>query len=94
VFNLEISPYSHDKSAVLATRRNRELLLKSQEIRKLVARLKEKGLTLIPLSVYFKGPWAKLEVAVAKGRKKGDKREAIKRREADRDIDRESRRLR
>jgi len=89
VYNLEISPYSYDKSAVLATRRDRELLLNRLEIRKLEARIKkEKGLTLIPLSVYFKGPWAKLEVAVAKGRKKGDKREVIKRREAQRDIDR------
>ena len=76
-----------DPATLLA--RDRELLLNRLEIRKLEARIKkEKGLTLIPLSVYFKGPWAKLEVAVAKGLRKGDKREAIKRREAQRDIDR------
>jgi SsrA-binding protein len=92
VHNLEISPYSHDQSATLATRRDRDLLLNRLEIRKLQARLKkEKGLTLVPLSVYFKGPWAKLEVAVAKGRKRGDKREVLKRREAQRDIDRAGR---
>jgi SsrA-binding protein len=95
VYNLEISPYSHDTTAEpLPTRRTRELLLNRLEIRKLEGRIREKGLTLIPLSIYFKGPWAKLEVAVAKGKKRGDKRETLKRREAQRDIDREARRRR
>ena len=52
------------------------------------------GLTLVPLSVYFKGPWAKVEVGLARARRKGDKRQALKKREAQRDIDRASRRRR
>ena len=48
--------------------------------------MKEKGLTLIPLSVYFKGPYAKVELALARGKKSFDKREAIAKRDAERDI--------
>lgn len=90
--NLEISRYSHDTVGELPTRRQRDLLLNKAEIRKLAARLRERGLTLIPLSIYFKGPWAKLEVGVAKGRRKADKRQALRQREADRDIERSVRR--
>jgi SsrA-binding protein len=90
--NMEISPYSHDHSGTLATRRSRPLLMHAAEIRRLATRTREKGLTLVPLSVYFKGPWAKLEVALARGKRKGDKRQAIRKREAQRDIDRARRR--
>jgi SsrA-binding protein len=88
VLNLEISRYTHDHLSELEPRRTRTLLLNAREIRKLEARVREKGLTLVPLSVYFKGPWAKLEVALARGRRKGDKRENLKKREAQRDMDR------
>ena len=93
--NLTIAVYAYaqEYSGHEETRK-RKLLLHSHEIERLRARVDPEHLSLIPLSVYFKGPWAKLEVAVAKGRKKGDKREALKRREAERDIDRESRRMR
>ena len=57
-------------------------------------RLREKGLTLVPLEVYFSGPWAKVEVGVCRGRKKADKRQALRKREAQRDIDRAARRRR
>ena len=50
--------------------------------------MREKGLTLIPLEIYFKGPWAKVEVGLARGKRKYDKRQVIKQREAQRDIDR------
>ncbi len=85
---LEISPYSHDRSAQLAPRRQRKLLLHAAEIRKLKAELHESGLALVPLSIYFKGPWAKIELGLARGRKKADKRQALRRREAERDMDR------
>ncbi len=89
--NLHISPYKmaqeqHDP------RRPRRLLLHKSEIRKLLAQTQEKGLTLIPLSIYFKGKVAKIELAVAAGRKKYDKRQAIAKAEANRKIKRALRR--
>lgn len=89
--NLHILPYkmareNHDP------RRPRRLLLHKREIRKLFAQTEQKGLTLIPLSIYFKGKVAKIELAVAVGRKKYDKRQAIAKAEADRKIKRAIRR--
>ena len=92
VVNLEISAYSHDATGAHEPRRVRPLLLHAAEIQRLERRIKEKGLVLIPLSVYFKGPWAKLEVGVGRGRKRHDKREVLKKKEARRDVDRELRR--
>ena len=94
VLGLEIAPYSHDATRERDPRRTRALLLKAAEIRKLSGRIQEKGLTLVPLSIYFKGPWAKLELALARSKRKGDKREALRRREAERDIQRDLRRRR
>ena len=88
VINFEISRYTHDHVSTLLPRRTRGLLLHEREIRKLEARVQEKGLTLVPLSVYFHGPWAKLEVALARGRRKSDKREVLRRKEDQRDMDR------
>ena len=89
VHNLEISRYTHDHVADSPPpRRTRGLLLHQREMVKLEARVHEKGLTLIPLSIYFSGPWAKLEVALARGKKKADKRETLKRREDQREMDR------
>jgi SsrA-binding protein len=67
-------------------RRDRKLLVHAAEIRKLSARMKEGGLTLVPLSLYFKDGKAKIEIAVARGKKAHDKREALKAREADREV--------
>jgi len=94
IINFEISPYSHDRSSELETRRPRSLLLNASEIRRMQARVQEKGLSLIPLSIYFKGSWAKVEVGLGRGKRKRDKRQEIRKREAQRDIDRESRRRR
>ena len=90
--NLEISPYSHDATGTGESRRTRGLLMHRSEIRKLAVTLREKGLTLVPLEIYFHGPWAKVEVGVCRGRRKADKREKLKSREAQRDIDRALRR--
>lgn len=73
-------------------KRRRKLLLHRREIDKLEAKTGEKGLTLIPLSIYFKKGMAKVELSVARGRKLYDKREAIKKQDAKRDMDRAMRR--
>jgi SsrA-binding protein len=83
---MHISPYEQGNINNHEPRRKRKLLLQRKQIRKLIGGMKEKGLTLIPLSVYFKGPYAKVELALARGKKSFDKREAIAKRDADRDI--------
>ena len=69
--------------------RARKLLLKKMEIKSLIGKGKEKGLTLLPLRVYTKGAKIKLEFGIVKGKKKSDKRELIKKRESQKDIERE-----
>ena len=83
---MHISPYEQGNINNHDPRRRRKLLLQKKQIRKLIGGMKEKGLTLIPLSVYFKGPYAKVELALARGKKSYDKRDAIAKRDADRDI--------
>ena len=81
--NLHISEYpmAADQHDPL---RSRKLLLHQREIRRLAVQVEQRGMTLIPLSVYFKGPHAKIELALASGRKKYDKRQAIAKSEAER----------
>ncbi|MEX1209418.1 MAG: SsrA-binding protein SmpB [Candidatus Nanopelagicales bacterium] len=69
-------------------RRARKLLLKREEIRKLAAKTQAKGFTLVPISLYWKDGYAKVEIALATGRKQGDKRQAIAEREAKRETER------
>jgi len=94
LYNLHISPYEQAPGHEQDPMRTRKLLLNRAEIRKLVGGVEEKGLTLIPLSVYFKNGYAKVELALARGRKLYDKREKLKRqtqeREAQRAMDRHS----
>lgn len=94
LLKFEISPYTHDHTGTSQPRRPRPLLLHKQEAARLNARVREKGLTLIPLSVYFKGPWAKVEIGLGRGKAKADKRQALRKREAQREIDRAERRRR
>ena len=68
--------------------RKRKLLLHKKQISKLIGKSNEKGLSLIPLKIYFKGGKAKVELCIAKAKKLFDKRATIKKREADREIDR------
>jgi SsrA-binding protein len=84
--NLHISPYKMDTDTSYDPLRPRRLLLHKREIRKMFVQTEQKGLTLIPLSLYFKGNLAKVELAVAAGRKKYDKRQAIAEAEANRKI--------
>ncbi len=82
-----ISPYQVNNTPdSYNPQRERKLLLKRREISELVGKTKEKGVTLIPLSIYTRKNFIKLEVAVARGKKKYDKREVIKKRDIDRDI--------
>ena len=75
-------PFNHDPT------RPRKLLLHKREIRRLYGKIQEKGLALIPLSVYLKNSKAKVELGVGKGKRKYEKREAIKRQDAKREIQR------
>jgi SsrA-binding protein len=85
LYNVHISPYTHRGYAQHEPLRKRKLLLRSEEIRKLIARTVEKGLTLVPLRLYFKNGRVKAAIGLARGKKTHDKREAIKRRDADRE---------
>ena len=85
VYNVNISPYSHRGYADHEPLRRRKLLLHRDEIRKLIGKTVEKGMTLVPVRMYFKNGRVKMAVSLAKGKKEYDKRETIKRREADRE---------
>jgi SsrA-binding protein len=85
LYNVHISPYSHRGYADHEPLRRRKLLLHRDEIRKLVGKTVEKGMTLVPVRLYFKNGRVKVSVSLAKGKKDYDKRETIKRREADRE---------
>jgi SsrA-binding protein len=85
LYNVHISPYSHRGYADHEPLRRRKLLLHRDEIRKLIGKTVEKGMTLVPVRVYFKNGKVKVAVSLAKGKKEYDKRETIKRREADRE---------
>jgi SsrA-binding protein len=84
-FNIHISPYTHRGYADHEPLRKRKLLLHRAEIRKLIGRTVEKGLTLVPLRLYFKNGRVKMAVSLARGKKAHDKRETIRRREVDRE---------
>jgi SsrA-binding protein len=94
LFNAHISPYEKTGYAGHEPERPRRLLLHEREIRKLMSMTAEKGLTLIPLRLYFKGKYAKVEIAVCKGKRQYDKRAAILERQVERDIRREFKRSR
>src|SRR5581483_4693346 len=85
LYNVHISPYSHRGYADHEPMRRRKLLLHRGEIRKLIGRTVEKGMTLVPLRMYLKNGRVKVALGLAKGKKEYDKREAIRRREADRE---------
>ena len=85
LYNVNISPYSHRGYADHEPLRRRKLLLHRDEIRKLIGKTVEKGMTLIPVRLYYKKGRVKVAVSLAKGKKEYDKRETIKRREADRE---------
>jgi SsrA-binding protein len=85
LYNVNISSYSHRGYADHEPLRRRKLLLHRDEIRKLIGKTVEKGMTLVPVRLYYKNGRVKVAVSLAKGKKDYDKRETIKRREADRE---------
>lgn len=85
LMNVHISPYSHGNRENHEPTRARKLLLHRGEIDKLAGKVQEKGLTIVPTRMYFKGGRIKVEIGVAKGKKLYDKRETEKRREVDRE---------
>ena len=89
VKGLHISPYEFGSYANHNPTRERKLLLKSKELNKIQLKLKEKGYTIIPLSIYFnERGYAKMKIGLGKGKKLHDKRESIKERETEREIKR------
>src|ERR1035437_2722792 len=84
--NVHISPYVHGNRFNLEDKRKRKLLAHKREIDRLTVKLRDSGLTLVPLRIYFKGNKVKLQIGVARGKKAYDKRQAIKERDAKRDI--------
>jgi SsrA-binding protein len=85
LYNVNISPYSHRGYADHEPLRRRKLLLNRDEIRKLIGKTVEKGMTLVPVRLYYKKGRVKVALSLAKGKKEYDKRETIKRREVDRE---------
>ena len=88
VLGMHISPYEKGNIFNKDPRRPRRLLMHKREITRLFGRIKQDGYSLIPLSVYFKGPRVKLEIGLAKGKKLYDKRESAAKRDAKREMDR------
>ncbi len=89
LINVHISPYNASGQYFNhEPRRTRKLLLHRQEIRKLIGRVEQQGLTLIPVKMYLKRGWVKISIALGKGKKLHDKRESIKRRDDQRDMQR------
>jgi SsrA-binding protein len=85
---LHIPEYTQGTWTNHEPRRTRKLLLKHDEIVKLISKTREDGLTMIPLSLYFKDGWAKVEIGLAKGKKTYDKRQDLAERDANREINR------
>ena len=88
IVGMHIGEYSHSGYATHEPTRERKLLMHKVEISKIKSKFETKGITIVPLKLYFKKGKAKLEIALAKGKKKWDKRETIKKRDIDREIKR------
>ena len=82
---MHISPYSHRGYADHEPLRRRKLLLRKREIRKLIGKVVERGMTLVPVRMYFKRGRVKVAVSVGKGKREYDKRETVRARDADRE---------
>lgn len=89
LYNMHIGPYTQAGQFGHDPRRPRKLLLHRREIDRFLGRAVEKGMTLVPLAVYFKRGWAKVQLAVARGKREFDKREDLKKRDHQRQIERE-----
>jgi SsrA-binding protein len=86
LYGLHIPEYAMGTWTNHEPRRTRKLLLRRDEIRRLIGKTRESGLTLVPLSMYFSDGWAKVEIGLARGKKSYDKRDTLAKRDADREI--------
>jgi SsrA-binding protein len=86
LYGLHIAEYAMGTWTNHEPRRTRKLLLHRDEIRRLIGKTRESGLTLVPLSLYFSDGWAKVELGLARGKRAYDKRDALAKRDADREI--------
>ena len=87
LYGMHIAPYKQGNIHNVDPLRKRKLLLQASEIRKLIGKGAEKGLTLVPLKLFFQGNYAKMEIGLAKAKKQYDKREALKKKAIQRDIE-------
>ena len=87
LYNMHITPYPYAHYMELDPKRTRKLLLSKREIKRLIGKTKEKGYSLIPLKMYFSGSWAKVEIGLAKGKKKVDKRRTLKEKEMKKEME-------
>jgi SsrA-binding protein len=92
--NVHIPPYAPASRENHEPERDRKLLLHKRELERLIGKSKERGLTIVPTRIYFRGPNAKVEIALARGKDVRDKRETIRERDTQREIDRELREAR
>ncbi len=88
VYSMHISPYEHGNIYNKDPLRPKKLLLNRKEINKIVGQITQKGYTMVPTQIYFKGNFVKLQIGIGKGKKLYDKREDLKKKEAERKIDR------
>ena len=89
LLGMQISPFEKGNINNHDPKRDRKLLMHKEEIRRLIGKIQEKGLTLVPLKVYFKKNIVKVQLGLARGKKEYDKREAIKKRETERQLKRD-----
>ena len=88
ILGMHISPYEKGNIFNKDPRRTRKLLMHKREIMRLFGKIKQDGYSLVPLSIYFKGPHVKLEIGLARGKKLYDKRDSAAKKDAKREIDR------
>ena len=88
LYGMHVPEYTHGTWTNHEPRRTRKLLLNRIEIDRLIGKVNESGLTLVPLSLYFADGWAKVEIALARGKRSYDKRQDLAKRDADREISR------
>jgi SsrA-binding protein len=89
LYNMHISPYPYAHYVEIEPTRTRKLLMHKKEIKRLIGKTEERGYSLIPLKVYFSGARAKVELGLAKGKRKYDKRQSLKEKDLKREMDQE-----
>jgi len=87
LYNMHVPVYQKSRGSEHQEKRPRKLLLNKPELRKIIGKVSERGMTLVPTKLYFMGDWAKVDVALAKAKKKHEKREAIREREVSREVE-------